>query len=539
MSTIVIDNWTGALTRNSFGNINSGLAKFDTSWGYNPFFNTGQLTWFKAPGDLTSGLSGDLLLAAQSKIVSGQQETYAISNTGNLWKITGEGGGTALVAALSSGSPTFLYGASLKIFNGKIWIGHDKGVTKIAFDGSGETQVGTWASDFVQNTYRPLTPFIGSLFVGNTTDATNTNIGKIDNTEALTVSVLTGALGKNGDVYVRDLDVTPDLTYLVISTSNVNTENMTPVNDTNNGASGNSNKYYYNGTDISWTNGISLPGFGITALNTFGPFEYSMMYDTFGTALYQGGKKIWTLRNMKSPFPNAIESTGNFLTWTAMEMVWNLDTQAGRLNGGLYYYGQLDENTPVGLWRLNRWTSANAAGQIYQAPFNHFTTNRYVSTDNGVPPQAKVDSNGTHIYSYVDYTSSGAANKFYYFYAAPPDDSPAGWSGAVAGVYETQTQMFSKKIVIKQARVYTNPTGSGDSFQIDFIGPDGTIITNGTSTYLYAAGTDVTKLQGPQDRINFNPTQTPTYGIGIRLTNVGSTNMVINKVELDWEESGQ
>lgn len=540
---LIITNFAGRLTRQNFGDINSGFAKYDSSWGYNPFFSPGSLTWMKAAGDLSSIITdGSLILAAQSRVESGVQQTYAISNQGTLWKITGEGGGATLLTPLSIGTPTFNYGGTLRFFGGKIYIGHDKGVTRINFDGSSETQIGTWdSSHYVQNTYRPLQDFSGSLYVGNTTDGTSINIGQIDSTLTITnYSKLSPPLGTVGSNYVRDLDITPDFTYLSISVSNIAPENMAAVNDTTNTASGTSEKFYWNGQDAGYTNGVSLPGFGITALNTFGPYEYSMMYDTFGTALYEEGKKRWTLRNMKSPFPNGVESTGNFLTWVTPEMYWNQDTQSGRMMGGLFYYGSLDDEVGAGLWRLNRWTSSNAAGQIYQAPFNHFTTNRYVSTNSGIPPLTQVDSNGTHLFSYMDYIGSGTTNKFYYFYAAPPDDSPVGWVGACAGVYETQTQLFSQKQTVKQVRVYTSPTVASNGFNVDIIGSNGTIVSvTNPMTYTFAAGTDDTKLQGAQTRIDFNPNMAPDYGIGIRITNTGGNNMSINKIEIDMAPMGK
>ncbi len=107
------------------------------------------------------------------------------------------------------------------------------------------------------------------------------------------------------------------------------------------------------------------------------------------------------------------------------------------------------------------------------------------------------------------------------------------------GVYETQTQLFSKRITVKQIRVYTEPTATGNGFQVDCIGSDGTIITNGTSTYTFAAGSDPTLLQGALERIDFNPKMGSTYALGLRITNTGTTNMTIKKIEVDWMPSGK
>lgn len=537
--TITITNFAGRLTRVLNGDMNSGFAKFANSWGYNPFLKPHSLTWYKAPSNVTAIISdSSLVLSAKSRWESGTLYTYAISDTGKVWKITGEGASASNLASLSTGSPTFAYGADLDFYNGKIWITNDKGITRLNFDGSGETVVGTWdASNFIQNTYHPLMGFNGNLYVGNTTDGTNPNIGEISTSNTFTAQQkLSPALPVG--TYIRDMDVTPDYTYLIMSVSRIPVEATAPVNDTANGSSSDSDIFQWNGSDAGVTTGVSLPSFGITAHNSFGSNHFSFMYDAQGSSLYDGNKKKLTLRNCKSPYPNASVSSGNFVTWIVPEFAWNLDSQAGGLKGSLFYYGSLDDDVGLGLWRPLQFSSG-IGGQIYQTPFNHFTTNRYLSCDTGATSQ--VDSNGTHLYSYVDYSGSGGSTlkKLGIFYISPPDDSPSGWSGATAGVYETQNQLFSKKQSINQMRVYTEPTMTNNGFQIDLIGSGGKKMTNGTATYTYASGTDETLLQGSLDRINFNFDADDFYSLGIRITNTGSANMCIQKIEIDVDNSGK
>ena len=117
--------------------------------------------------------------------------------------------------------------------------------------------------------------------------------------------------------------------------------------------------------------------------------------------------------------------------------------------------------------------------------------------------------------------------------------TPSGSGTPQAGVYETQTQLFSKRIQIPQIRVYTEPTVTGNGFQLDLIGSDGNIISNGTFTYTFVAGSDVNTLQGALTRINFNPNIDAGYAVGVRITNTGTTNMTIKKVEIDWDQEGK
>lgn len=547
MATLTIDNFGGRLTRQNFGNINSGLANYDTSFGYNPFFNPGQLSWFKAPSDLTSTLSNGLALASVQRIESGTLATYIITSTGHLYRLIGDGSAGSDIRTLVTGSPTFTYGADITFYGAAntLFISHDLGVTKIVIDASGnfvsEAQVGTWdATHFTPiTTRRAMHEFIGKLYVING-DASVTyanNIAEIDSTLTVT-SYAKLAPSLPAGTYIRDLDISQDLTYLLISSSIIPSELIAPVNDTGNAAAGSSDLFKWNGTDAGITTGTSLPNFSVTALQSFSGKEMMFMYDTFGAALFESGSKKLTLRNQKSPMPGATCSAGNFVCWMNPDFYWNEDTQAGTINGSLYYYGQFDETSPVGLYRLFRQSSA-IGGVIYTMPLNQFSANRYISVNTSAVIQ--VDSNGTHFYSFIDYSGSGGStnNKFYSFLASPPDDSPGGWTGAMSGVYQTQTQMFPKKVEVKQVRVYTSDTVSNNSFTLDLIGSNGTKIANGSFSYTWTAGSDVTKLQGSLDRINFNAAAAQNYGIGIRITNAGSQNMTINKVELDYEPAGK
>lgn len=542
MATIAITDFTGRLTRNNIGSVNSGMAKFDTSFGYNPFFKPGQLTWGKYPGDVTGSLNG-LVVAGVSRMESGVLQKYVITNTAHLVKITGDGGGQTPLAILSSGSPTFNYGGDI-IFYGttnQLYIAHDKGVTLINSDGSGETQVGTWdATNFTPiTTRRCLMVFNGLLYASNSDPSVtySNNIAEISsgglvNTYAkLSPSLPTGT-------YIRDLDITNDLTYMLISASFIPSEILTPVNDQVNEGSSSSALYKWNGIDLDITNGVTLPNFGVTALQTFGSSQMMFMYDVFGAALYDGSKKNLTMRNNKCPMPPATCTAGNFITWMSPDFYFNKDTQGGTIYGSLYYYGSLDENGPVGLWRMLRQQSA-IGGVIYQIPFNQFTTNRYISVNtSGV---VQTDSNGVHLYSLIDYSgNAGATNyKLYVFESVPPDDSPGGWSTPIPGVYETQTQYFGQKIAVKQIRVYCEPTVFDNGFQIDLIGGDGKILVDGTFNYDFVNGTDITQQEGSLDRINWDPTAPPVYAVGIRISNTGVTNMCINKIEMDYLPAGK
>src|SRR3990167_4164881 len=151
--TLVVNNFQGRLTRYAEGDINSGFAKYTSTFGNDPFTKPGNLTWFESPTRIDSDedVLTDLIVAARPRLESGITYVYAIGSTGRLYKIQVNDPTTynpnydnpVLLATLTAQSPTFKYGASIQFFGAteKIYIGHDKGVTSINFDGTGEAFV--------------------------------------------------------------------------------------------------------------------------------------------------------------------------------------------------------------------------------------------------------------------------------------------------------------------------------------------------------------------------------------------------------------
>lgn len=558
VQTLEITDFGGRLTRVRNGDINSGLAKFDTSWGYNPFFKPGKLSWHYQITDNSSVIPNGIVLASVTQVTGGTVVTqYAITSTGHLYRITAEGSTATLVRLLQTGSPTFTYGADICFYgsNLTLYISHDLGVTKITIDTSGvfvsEAQIGTWDTTHFTpiTTRRSMIQFVGNLYVTNS-DASVTyanNIAVIDSSLTVTsYAKLSPSLPAG--TYIRDLDISPDLTYMVISASLASSELILPGSsrDATNSAAAISAQYKWNGIDLGITTGTNLPAFSITALQSFGTSQMMFMYDAFGSALYQDNTKVLTMRNNKSPMAGATSTTGNFITWMCPEMYWNLDLNLpndGQFFSSLYYYGSLDEQSPKGLYRMFRNPAGN--GNVYQVPYQQFTNNRYLTLNTAASSPTPITlADGTHVFSQLDYNGSNTF-RWFSFFVAFTDESPsssggAGWSiGAMLGVYETQNQLFSKKISIQEIRVYCENTVTGNGFRLDMIDSNETIVNNGTFNYSYSAGTDITLLQGALSRINFNPNTKDLYSLGLRITNTGSTNMFIDKIEIDYVYSGK
>ena len=524
MPTITITNFQGRLSRNEKGDANSGFAKYSKTYGNDPFSDPGNLTWFEQPTRIDSGESviTDLIMAARPRLESGITYVYAIGHTGRLYKIQVNDPTTynpdydnpVLLATLSAESPTFKYGASIQFYGSteKIFIGHDRGVTKINFDGTSETFVGTQSS-YTSSVPRPSVQFAGKLYFGN-----GTNLVEIDSTElVISYAKITPAFPSG--TQVRDIDVSPDGNYVQIVVSRVAQADMTVITqDTASLSSADSYFLYWNGVDAGATAYNPYNAYSLNANTSFGPYSYTMGYDSGGAALYAGGSKVISLPNSISPNFGAMFSTGNLVGFGAPEQ------DSSVLKGSLLVYGQYDNEIPEGLFRLFR-ISATTQTDIQQIPVCVVVSNLFYGASSAGYTNNRVGS--AKIYFSTLETDSGPTTKYklYKFTIVP-----TGTGTPIAGVYETQTQLFSEKIAIKEIRTYTKPLVTNNEFKLELIGSDAGVITNSDKTFTVGS----TATAG-DDIVRYAPDMNQTYALGLRITNSGSVNMTFKKIEIDYE----
>lgn len=551
-TTIEITNFGGRLTRVINGDLNSGLANFVNSFGYDPFSKPGNLIWLETPVDITGGAITDLILDGIPRSELGILYIYAIGSTGKLYKIQPNSisnpnvDSVVGVASVKAGNITFNYGASMELFNyanasvlGNIYLGGDAQVNEIKTDGSAEQVVAT-GGGMVPNRYRPLALFAGKLIFGN-----GNTIAAIDNTNTVSspatnpssiYSQLNPLLPP--ETYITDLDVSTDGTNLIISTSGILNEQQTNYGNAADGnlqptAATSGNLYFWNGVDPGATSSNQMGKFSINALQSY--FQNNMLFisDSFGSSVNNGSAKLLTLTGNKSPFPNGTDVNGNFLTWITVECPDGINLVAS-----LYYFGQLDEDNQPGLFRMLRYSSTLSSGFIAQTPLNIMVNSASIGLNSGATAVEQLGY-GKHYLSIFD--ANNNTNKYTLQRFCVP---PTGTGTAQGGVYQTQTQLFSHKITIKQIRVYTEPTVNGNHFGLKIIGSDGNPMIDRQFAgfyfqYVFQAGTDVTKVQGSLDRIDYNPQLPPTYAMGIQIVNQGVVNMTIHKIEVDYEQSGR
>lgn len=549
METIPITNFAGRLTRILNGDLNSGFAKFSPSFGYDPFTKPMNLTWLEQATDITGPINN---LPQDAKVLSGGlagSNVHILDQGGRWYQIataTLANNNTNSVVGIASVAGSYLFGTSMRFFGsvvgadlvgnrlGKLFVGGDTAIRSVNPDGSADAVVGN-TNAYIANVYRPIKEFAGKLIFGN-----GNTVGQIDSTGTVTSPTIN--IGTNASVYsalnppletsarVLDIDVSENNDYVVIASSDILQSerlDITASDIITTFASGNGRLNRWNGIDAGITAATNVPSYLLSEIHTYFNTESFFGNDTFGAALNSKGGKQLTLPNNKAPLPNAVSLNGSMLTFACPESV------SGSRYLSLYYYGQLDEENPKGLYRVLRWATTQASGFVSKVPLNIIVSNLFNSINSAVTA-LRDKGYGKHYLGVSSVNSSATVNFLLNFFI-----TSTGTGTPQLGVYETQTQLFSKRKTVKQIRVYTEPTVASNGFQIDCIGSDGNVLTNGTSTYTFAAGTDLTLLQGALERIDFNPAMQSTFALGIRITNTGSVNMTIKKIEVDIEDSGK
>lgn len=528
VQTKVIDNFGGRMTRINYGDLNSGFTKYNQTFGNDPFNKPGQLTWTEnaVQIDPSGSVITDLIMDGESRVESGVSYVYAIGHTGRLYKIQVNDPASfdpnydnpVLLTTLTSGSPTFTRGASIDFFGAteRIYIGHDKGVTRVDFDGTNETVVtGTWT----QMVPRPLKQFIGKLYVGN-----GSNIAEIDSTGTVASSTKLSP-GFPDNTQVRDMDQTSDGNYLQMVVTRLALPDITATTqDTTFQANSESFVFKWNGIDTGYTSFDSYPSFSLNANIMFGDYQYVFGYDLVGACVFNPTEKILTSLFEQSPLPNAIGSNGNIVGFATTFFFQGFQDMC------LSLYGSLDKDVPVGLWSQFGMGATGTETDIVRIPFAQLVSNFFLGSVTSGYAGGIV---GTAKYYFSTLETSPAPTtkyKLYKFY-----NVSLGFSSTIEGVYETQNEMFSKRMKVNEIRIYAEPWIANNSFQIDLIGADLGVITNSTKVF---ATSDSTLTVG-EDYAWYNPAIQPTYCLGIRITNLGTTNHTINKIEVDLSEAGE
>lgn len=534
VQTLVVDNFLGSMTEFPDGDINSGRSNVIESFGQNPYGSLGNLTWMEDAEriDAAGSVITDLILAGKERVESGVLYVYAIGHTGRLYKIQVNDPTTfdpdydnpVLLATLAIETPTFTRGAFMDFYGAteKIYISHDKGVTSINFDGTGEAFVGAVGS-WTQNVPKPLEQFTGTLVVGN-----GENIAVIDTTATVTTYTRLSPGFPRG-TQVRDLDLTPDGNYLQAVTTRLALPDITTgTQDTSTSATTDSQVFSWNGVDEGATAVDTFPGVSLASNTLFGRNQYTFGYDLRGVAIFDPVNRVIPSSTNSSyseaPMPNAIMADGNAVMYAApLYFEDHLEMSVG-------LYGGYSWESGTGFWSPFGLVAASPETDVVRIPYFQPVSNLGLGiSSNGYAGNVF----GTSKVYFSTLETSSAPTTAYRFYKWSVVPTGAGIA-IPFGVYQTQSQLFSKKIQVKGVRVYGKPWATGVSFQIDLIGSDGTPMANATKVFDTADST----LTVGDDFARYNPGTNNTYVLGVRVTNIGEVNHEIMKIELDYSAGG-
>lgn len=533
METLTITNLGGPLTRKNNGDINSGLANFTNSWGYDPYSKPGNLTWLEQPTSILSGDADPLVMSMKQRSEGTDANlVYAISNTGTIRRITVNQptggletadldspsviGVTPFAGGRLAGGAMAFYGSPEKLF-----ISGDTTVVVSSFTGASTSVIGNFTDTFP----RPFSNFAGKLYFGN-----GNNIAEIDSTDTIVNTARLSPALPVGQV-IHDLDVSPDGNYLQMTTSKINPQAISGGNP--DGLTSNASesfKFYWNGVDGAVSALDTYSGVVLSASMSQGDKNFSFATDLLGAAVFVGKEKILSLPNSFVPKPNAVFPNGTTIGFGTNEY----ETSSGRFRGTIYHYGEFDKEIQSGLFRLLR-QNAQIGDDILSMPACINVSNRMYTPQRDAYPNNLVGTAKIY-YSTLEAASvAGGAvtSKLWRFHTAP-----TGAASILAGTYETQTQLFSKKVKVGEVRVYTEPLVGGNDFVVDLIGSGGSVISGGSQRFQVATGSVATGT----DMVQFNPVMAPTYAMGVRITNSSTTgvaNWTARKLEIDFEPAGK
>lgn len=538
VKTLVVDNFQGSYTLFRKGNINSGRSYEQVTAGQNPFIKPGELTWSESPTqiDPTGSVITDLIVAAKERAEAGVLYVYAIGHTGRLYKIQVNDPTTynpdydnpVLLATLSSNSPTFTKGGFMEFFGSteRIFIGHDKGVTRIDFNGANETFVGILGS-WTQNVPRPFVQFLGNLYASNG----NNLVEIISGATVSTYAKLSPAFPPN--TQIRDIDLSPDGTYVECVSSELALFDITSAaQETTSPTNSSSSIYKWNGIDLGATSTVSFPSFSLSANILFQNYQYTFGTDQFGTAVYNPTEKIITFPESPAPLPNAVLSTGNMVMFM-VPTYFN-----GVLETDIFAFGSNDFEVghPIGFWDLFFTNSTAPETDIVRVPLFMSVSNAGLGASSNNYPNNQFGT--SKLYFSTLETSSTPTTK-YRFYKLKMVTSTGfqSESALLNAYYQTQTQLFSKKMKIGEVRIYGEPWVANNSFLIDLIGSDGLPISGASKTFT-TDGLSPNITIG-NDFAWYTPQAGSTYCIGLGITNLGTANHTISKVEIDYTLGGK
>ncbi len=231
--------------------------------------------------------------------------------------------------------------------------------------------------------------------------------------------------------------------------------------------------------------------------------------------------------------PNAVSNLGGMMYFIS-PLIFD-----GALEADMYTWGPYDfeQGALGGYHDIMFFDASGDETDVIQTPFLLPVSNiGFGSSSNGY---AGSQYGTSKMYISSLETSAGTTVPKLYKWRAALSPLDTSTTAVIEPFYQTQSQIFSKKVQIKEVRVYSQPWVADNSFSISLIGSSGQPITNGTKTFT-SQNTDASApMYIGSDYAWWTPEIAPTYTVGLLLINLGEANHVITKIEIDYAQGGQ
>lgn len=529
--TKIITNFKGAISAFAHGTLNSGL----TPWGlgangYNPLWNNykGQvLDVLEAPVDKSNSVVNDTIMhfircQNSSKNSGNQFFAYGFDASASVYEIE--------VSKYLSGwlpdtdSPvkftntlgdTAAYGGGLiasAIYSSPyitLYVGADGGVYRASLTAGNQIDIGaTWTKltaispgAYITNVPRPVCEFLGKLYFGN-----GNNIAESTDGATFTAGKLNPPFP--GNYTVRDMAVSPDGSYMLIlitdSQGGYQPFAVNPATQVPSPAPTNSAIVYWNGSDQGYSSIQFFKGINISSIGVSNQEMILVGTDEEGLGIWDlYGNKIAGLPNPSDnsafipPQSQSIDSIGNKYFFQAISGSSSYQFCFDRSDNSLY---------PISLQTFA--TTPTLGGVL-------------------IPTQYLInDSSGTfseigRLKMYWGFNKKLYSQHLHTFYA--------NYSADLNAAYQTQFEKLPAKAYVKEVRIFLQPTAANVSFQLAINNFSGSI-PNSTFTYAYSSSV------GPVDVIKWTPSMKAIREIGLQISNLGTVNPLISRIEIDLVE---
>lgn len=521
MALFQLATWDGNLTRKGFGTMNSGLARLGKTFGTNPFFNPGVLSFNEVPTNLdpTHATVTDLVVSMATNVESGILYQYGVDRSGTVYKINTTT--DAIVVVTNALSITLKYGGGLKIVESGttqyLVISHDTGALYCKLDGTSPTAITgpTWTT----NAPHPISDeFAGNLYIGNAYNLVQWSIASLATTSNSVLSPTAPinytmvSLAVDGEGRYLRISITTQTNFTDVITQDPTSIQQVPLTRT----------LYWNGVDPTYDSFDPFNQSNNTSSYSFAGMDINFGADWFSSAVYANSQgtvsKPAALPFVRPPLQGAITSSGELLIFATPYYV------QGSWRCGIFHFGTLDDQDQPTLGcdiAISPTTDNTICTQVGALAL---AQNRVLKSDGTVLANSKF---------YVSTYETGGTSKanLYSFNLTPGLGSLSG------GVYETEKEKFTLPQQITRVLFCILPSAVNVSFQFDLIDTDDSIPNDGTFNYAYAAGTDETLNQGVQEFIEWTPDLKKFNGLGARLTNTGTAQPGIVQIFIETKDA--